>query len=195
MHPYSTNSFRVPFIMMLVCLVMISGVAYKLLKNNSHAETFAPVAPHGEALSYGEAGLKGDHESQDELVSIKKIETINGQRVLTFDPIVLADDPKIRNGFVVQNDDTTTKTLVLNEDSGPFFISHNVDGKRWRKLNDEQINALIAGTVDLSSYSPDYYMPDLTNNFALFFITTGNNGVTKVAQKYFPERIWSGLEF
>lgn len=151
------------------------------------AETLAPVAAHGEAISDAEAGVPANFDSANDFAYMRKIETIDGVRMITFDPMTLSGGPGSGGeAFVFENDDTTTVTLPMDENSGPFFITYNSGSDAaWRTLDDEQINALING-ADPASYSPDYYSPFLTGELAVFHVEQKGGKVTKVIQKYFP---------
>lgn len=152
------------------------------------AETLAPVAAHGEAMSDVEVGVPANFDSANDLAYIRKIETINGVRMITFDSMTLSGGPGSGDEvFVFENDDTTMVTLPLDDNAGPFFITYNGgDENHWRTMDDEQINALIGGTADANDYVPDYYSPFLTGDIAVFHIVQKDGKVTKVLQKYFP---------
>lgn len=151
------------------------------------AEALAPVAAHGEAVNDVQAGITSDVFDMSDLAYIQKIETIDGVRMITFDTMTLSGGPGGSGpAFAVENDDTTTMTLPMDENAGPFFITYNGgEDNRWRTLDDEQTNALIAGG-EFTSYVPDYYSPDLTGEFAVFHVQQQSGKVTKVVQVYFP---------
>lgn len=152
------------------------------------AESLAPVPAHGEAMTSEEADITGDFDSANDLAYIRKIETVDGVRMITFDPMVLSGGPGSGGPeFVFENDDTTTTTLPMDENSGPFLITYNSGSDAaWRTLDDEQLNALMNGTAEATDYIPDYYSPYLTGDIAVFHIVQKGDKVTKVIQKYFP---------
>jgi hypothetical protein len=210
------------YLFFLVGIALLIGVVVLIQVRLSSGKIFSRAISdadilHGKedvlhpAMTSAEAGISetGDMHSEN-LAYLKGIEKKEGKTFITIDPVIWVDcwaqvavyrpEPEgCKNnlaGFFIENSDTSTRTLELAENAGPFFITTSSgEAGQWKTMDFATMQGLLKGTTPWEPLAPEYYNPilsgrggttSLASDVAPFHVTVEEGKAVKVVQKYLP---------